>query len=311
MQAIVQNAFGGPEVLELVDVPRPKPLPTEVLVRVHATSVNPVELFVRSGAFPLLGDPPFTLGWDVSGVVEDVVPGVSRFHVGDEVYGMPFFPRAGNTYAQYVAVPSRQLARKPKNLDHAHAAAVPLAGLTAWQSLVDIAQVAPGQRVLIHGAGGGVGHLAVQIAKALGAHVIATASASKLAFVRSLGADEVIDYRTTDFSEAVRDADVVLEVIGGGYAERSLKALRPGGLLVTAVERMSVELARQTEAAGRRFAGVTVEPDHLGLERLSELIEAGKIRVHVSHTLPMRDAGKAHELAAKGSIQGKIVLTMV
>jgi len=310
MQAITQSAFGGPEVLEVVDVPRPKPLPTEVLVRVHATSVNPVDAWVRAGAFPLLGNPPFTLGWDVSGVVEEVVPGVSRFSVGDEVYGMPFFPRAGNTYAQHVAVPSRQLARKPGNVDHAHAAAVPLVGLTAWQSLVDIAKIAPGQRVLIHGAGGGVGHIAVQIAKALGAHVIATASASKLSFVRSLGADEVIDYQTTDFSVAVRDVDVVLELIGNGYAERSLKVLRPGGLLVTAVQRTSTDLAQQTEAAGRRFAGITVEPDHVGLERLTELIEAGKIHVHVSHALPLRDAGKAHELVAKGSVQGKIVLTV-
>lgn len=152
MRAITQSVFGGPEVLKLVDVPRPQPLPTEVLVRVLATSVNPVETFIRSGVFPLLGKPPFTLGWDVSGVVEEVVPGTSRFRVGDEVYGMPFFPRAANAYAEYVAAPSRQLARKPSNLDHAHAAALPLVGLTAWQSLVDIGRLQAGQRVLIHAA---------------------------------------------------------------------------------------------------------------------------------------------------------------
>lgn len=310
MRTITQKAFGGPEVLELTEAPRPQPLPTEVLIRVHATSVNPVETFIRAGVFPLLGKPPFTLGWDVSGVVEEVVPGTSRFRAGDEVYGMPLFPRAANAYAEYVAAPSRQLARKPANLDHPHAAALPLVGLTAWQALVDIADIQPQQRVLIHAAGGGVGHIAVQIAKALQAHVIATASASKHAFVRDLGADEVIDYRAVDFSEVVRDVDVVLDLIGGGYAERSLRVLRPAGLLVTAVERTNAELAKAAETAGRRFAGVAVEPDYPALERLTELIEAGKIRPHVERTLPLRDVAIAHELVAQGSTKGKVVLTM-
>lgn len=147
-----QQAFGGPEVLELTEVDRPAPLPTEVLVRVRAVGVNPVEAVIRSGRFPLLGEPPFILGWDVCGVVADIEPGVTRFRPGDEVYGMPFFPRPANAYAEYVAAPSRQLARKPASLSYAEAAALPLAGLTAWQALVDTARVAAGQRVLIHGA---------------------------------------------------------------------------------------------------------------------------------------------------------------
>ena len=151
MHAICQQAFGGPEVLELTGVERPVPLPTEVLVRVRAAGVNPVEAVIRSGQFPLLGQPPFILGWDVSGVVEDIEPGVTRFRPGDEVYAMPFFPRAARAYAEYVATPPRQLARKPGSLSHAEAAALPLAGLTAWQALVDTARVAAGQRVLIHG----------------------------------------------------------------------------------------------------------------------------------------------------------------
>jgi len=179
MRAIRQDVFGGPEVLQLVEVAPPDPLPTEVLVRVKAAGINPVEEFIRSGRFPLLGQPPFILGWDISGVVESVVPGVNRFAVGDEVFGMPLFPRAGNAYAELVAAPSRQLARKPAGLSHEEAAALPLVGLTAWQSLVDVAGVKPGNRVLVHAAGGGVGHLAVQIAKALGAYVIGTASAGK------------------------------------------------------------------------------------------------------------------------------------
>jgi NADPH:quinone reductase-like Zn-dependent oxidoreductase len=170
MHAVVQKAFGGPEVLEVAEVDRPVPLGTEVLVRVEAVGVNPVEPLIRSGRFPLIGRPPFILGWDISGVIEGL-EGVTRFEVGDEVYGMPFFPRAASAYAQYVAAPSRQLARKPPGLSHAEAAALPLAGLTAWQSLVDTARLAAGQRVLIHGAGGGVGHLAVQIAKARGAYL--------------------------------------------------------------------------------------------------------------------------------------------
>jgi len=307
MKAIQQRRFGGPEVLEVVTTDRPRPLPSEVLVRVRAVGLNPVDGAVRSGRFPILGEPPFTLGWDVSGVVEEVVPGVNRFQIGDEVYGMPFFPRAAGAYAELVAAPSRQLARKPRGLDHAHAAALPLAGLTAWQSLVDVAAVKAGQRVLVHAAGGGVGHLAVQIAKGLGATVIASASAGKHDFVRSLGADEVIDYRATDFAEAVRDVDVVLESVGGGYAERSLRTLRPGGLLVTIVERSNAALAERTRAAGFRFAGVTVEPDHVGLEALADWVERGRLRVHVEATFPFAAVARAHERLG-GSVTGKLVL---
>ncbi|GLW69754.1 NADPH:quinone reductase [Kitasatospora phosalacinea] len=310
MRAVSQSTVGAPSVLHTVDLPRPVPLPSEVLVRVHAAAVNPVDAMVRSGAFPLLGEPPFVLGWDVSGVVEEVVPGVTRFAVGDEVYGMPFFPRPGNGYAEYVAVPSRQLARKPANLDHVRAAALPLAGLTAWQALVDTAQVGPGQRVLVHAAGGGVGHLAVQIAKARGAYVVATASGGKAEFVRGLGADEVVDHRSTDFTEVLSDLDVVLDGVGGPVGPRSIGVLRPGGLLVTLVARTDTALRDATTAAGRRFAGVTVEPDRVGLEALTALVEDGLLRPHVEHALPLEEAAKAHELIERGDTRGKIVLTL-
>lgn len=309
MRAVTQRAFGGPEVLEVVETERPLPLPSEVLVRVRATAVNPVDASIRAGSFPLLGEPPFVLGWDVSGVVEEVVPGVTRFQPGDEVYGMPLFPRAAGGYAEYVAAPSRQIARKPAALGHAEAAALPLVGLTAWQGLVDAAGVREGDRVLVHGAGGGLGHVAVQIAKARGAHVVATASAGKHAFVRSLGADEVIDYRTDDFTEATGDLDIVYDAVGGGYGERSLRVLRPGGLLVTAVDREDAALAAAAAAAGRRFAGISVEPDHTALEALTALVDDGLLRPHVAHVLPLADAAKAHELVESGHTQGKIVLT--
>jgi NADPH:quinone reductase-like Zn-dependent oxidoreductase len=310
MRAITQRTFGDPDVLEVTEVPRPEPIPSEILVRVHASGVNQIDGIIRAGVFPLIGQPPFILGWDVSGVVEEVVPGTTRFAPGDEVFGMPFFPRAANAYSEYVAAPSRQFARKPAGIDHAQAAALPLAGLTAWQSLVDIADVQPGQRVLIHGGGGGVGHLAVQIAKARGAYVVATASAGKHAFVRDLGADEVIDYQAVDFTTAVGDLDLVLEVIGGDYAERSVQVLRPGGLLVTAIERTNAELAAKVEAAGRRFAGISVEPDHVGLEGLAALVESGQLRPHVSARVPLDEAPRAHELLAT-HITGKIVLTTI
>lgn len=309
MRAIVQDTFGGPEVLRLAEIPDPAPLPTEVVVQVKAIGINPVETYVRAGRFPFVGQPPVILGWDISGVVESAVPGTNRFAPGDEVFGMPLFPRAAKAYAERVAAPSRQLARKPAALSHAEAAALALAGLTAWQSLVEVAGVKAGDRVLIHAAAGGVGHLAVQIAKAMGAHVIGTASPGKHDFVRGLGADEVIDYRGIDFETVVKDADVVLETVGGGYGERSIATLRPGGLLVTIVDRLNRELAQKTSEAGRRFAGLTVEPDHGGLEALAALTEAGKLRVHVEKAFPLEQAADAHRFLVEAKPRGKIVLT--
>ncbi|WP_395295342.1 NADP-dependent oxidoreductase [Kitasatospora hibisci] len=307
MRAVIQKSFGGPEVLEVVETERPAPLGAEVLVRVHASSVNPVDVGVRSGAYPLLGEPPYGVGWDISGVVEEAGPG-ARFKPGDEVFGMPFFPRAATGYADYVAVPSRQVARKPATLDHVQAAALPLAALTAWQGLVDAAGLTEGQRVLIHRAAGGVGHFAVQIAKARGAHVIALASEAKHDFVRGLGADEVIDYRTTDYTEAVADVDVVFDSSSEGV--RALEVLKPGGTLVSIMEHWNTELAAKIEEAGRRFAGVSVEPDYASLEAIAALVDEGRIRPHVTATFPLAEAGKAHELVGSGRVQGKVVLTV-
>jgi NADPH:quinone reductase-like Zn-dependent oxidoreductase len=310
MRAITQNAFGGPEVLELVDIDVPRPIPTEVLVRVHAAGINPIEASIRSGAFPLLGEPPFVLGWDISGVVEHSTPDTWRFQPGDEVYGMPFFPRAANGYAEYVAAPARQLAHKPASLDHAHAAALALVGLSAWQGIVDLAAVEAGQRVLVHGGGGGVGHIAIQLAKLRGASVVATASASKRDFVTRLGADEVIDYRAVDFTEAVGDLDVVFDMVGGGYGERSLGVLRPGGILVSAVDRRNAELAASAQTTGVRFAGVAVDPDHAALEQLAALVDAGDLHVHLERAFPLEQAAEAHRLVESGHVAGKVVLTV-
>ena len=308
MLAIAVTRWGGPEVLEEVEVPRPEPGPTEILVAVHATSVNPTDWKARAtGGFELWNDPPI-LGCDVSGVVEAVGPGASLFAPGDEVFGMPRFPDPSEAYAEYVAAPSRRFARKPAGLDHVHAAALPLVGLTAWQALAEVAQVRPGQRVLIHAAAGGVGHVAVQIAKALGAHVIGTASAAKHDFLRALGADELIDYRETDFAAGLRDVDVVLDAIGGDVALRSLEVLRRGGIHIALPIVDDPAVVARARELGVRTGWTLVEPDRGGLLALSELVEAGKLRVEVADVLPLADAARAHEIGEAGRTTGKLVL---
>ncbi|WP_042365244.1 NADP-dependent oxidoreductase [Streptacidiphilus neutrinimicus] len=309
MRVITQETLGGPEVLTIVDAPEPQPLPTEVLVRVKAIGLNPLEARLRAGEFPLIGRPPFVLGWDISGVVEEGSQ-TWRFRPGDEVFGMPMFPRAASAYAEFVSVPAVHLVRKPGSLSHVEASALPVVGLTAWQGLVDIAGVGEGDRVLVHGGGGGVGHVAIQIAKALGAHVITTAGGSKREFVEGLGADEVIDYTTVDFTKAVRDVDVVLDTIGGDTVERSLEVLRPGGHLVTAVAEEDKELIARYEAAGMRFSGIAVDPDPVGLRGLVELVEQGRLRVHVQETFPFERVADAHRRLDGGHLQGKLVLTV-
>lgn len=309
MRVITQQQLGGPDVLTIVDAPTPRPLPTEVLVRVRAIGLNPLEARLRAGEFPLLGQPPFVLGWDISGVVDDA-PQTWRWRRGDEVFGMPLFPRAANAYAEVVAAPALHLVRKPASLSHVEAAALPVVGLTAWQGLVDLGGVTEGDRVLVHGGGGGVGHVAIQIAKALGAHVITTASASKREFVEGFGADEVIDYTSVDFTEVVRDVDLVLDTIGGHTVERSLAVLRPGGHLVTAVAEDDSLLVAKFEAAGMRFSGIAVDPDPVALRGLVDLVERGRLRVHVQETFPFERVADAHRLMERGHLQGKVVLTV-
>jgi NADPH:quinone reductase-like Zn-dependent oxidoreductase len=307
MHSIRQRSLGGPEVLELVDVPRPEPGPTEVLVRVAAAGVNPVDWKVRArGGF--LGEPPFTLGWDVAGVVEELGRGVTRFAPGDRVFGMPRFPGEAAAYAEYVTAPSRQLARIPDGLGDVEAAALPLAGLTAWQALVETAEVGSESRVLVLAAAGGVGHLAVQIAKARGAYVIGTARAEKHAFLASVGMDEAVDYTTGPVAGRIHDVDVVLDLVGGEAAADALSTLSDGGTFVT-VTGAADELRGQ--AAGRvRLEGILVEPDRLGMEALAELVAEGALRPHVSATFPLADAARAHEAIETGRTQGKLVLTV-
>ena len=307
MRAISQDVLGGPEVLKEVELEIPRPGPSEVLIRVHAAGLNPTDWKHRaSGLF--LGKPPFVLGWDVSGVVEAVGLGVTLHKPGDEVFGMVPYPHGVGTHAEYVTGPARAFAHKPSEVDHTQAGAIPLAALTAWQALVDTADVRRGQRVLIHAAAGGVGHLAVQIAKERGAYVIGTASAGKHEFLRGLGVDEVVDYRETDFAEAVRDVDVVLDTVGGDYRSRSLRTLRPGGLLVSILPYGSAELVAEAEGLGVRAVELLVEADHGGMSAIADLVAAGRLRATVAEVFPLADAAKAHALGDTGRTVGKLVL---
>ncbi|KOG18951.1 NADP-dependent oxidoreductase [Streptomyces viridochromogenes] len=309
MRAISQDVLGGPEVLKEVELERPTPRPNEVLVRVRAAGVNPTDWKHRAtGGF--LGEPPFVLGWDVSGVVEAVGVGVARFQPGDEVFGMLSYPFGHGSHAEYVTAPARAFAHKPASIDHTQAGALPLVSLTAWQALVEYADVRPGQRVLIHAAAGGVGHVAVQIAKARGAHVIGTASAGKHEFLRSLGADEVVDYRETDFAEAVKDVDVVLDTLGGDTSTRSLRVLRPGGLVVSILPGGSDDLYQEAGRLGVRALRMLVDASHSGLTAIAELVEAGKLRPAIAGAFPLADAAEAHRLGDTGRTTGKLVLVV-
>ncbi|MFJ1967900.1 NADP-dependent oxidoreductase [Streptomyces sp. NPDC087903] len=309
MRVISQDALGGPEVLGVKEVERPSPRPNEVLVRVRAAGLNPTDWKHRAnGGF--LGKPPFVLGWDVSGVVEAVGIGVARFAPGDEVFGLLPYPFGHGSHAEYVIAPARALAPKPAGIDHTQAGALPLVSLTAWQALVETADVRPGQRVLVHAAAGGVGHVAVQIAKARGAYVIGTASAGKHDFLRELGVDETIDYRETDFTEAVKDVDVVLDTLGGEYSTRSLRVLRPGGIVVSILPVGSDDFPREAERLGVRAVRMLVDASRTGLRAIAELVEAGKLRATIAGTFPLADAAEAHALGDTGRTTGKLVLVV-
>jgi NADPH:quinone reductase-like Zn-dependent oxidoreductase len=313
VKAIVMREHGGPDVLELREARRPEPAPTEVLVRVAVAGVNPVDWKVRQEPWlpDLMGEPPFILGWDVAGTVEEVGYGVTRFAGGDPVFGMPWFPRLARAYAEYVTAPSRHFARRPEALGQEAAGGLPLAGLTAWQALVDTAGVGEGDRVLVHAAAGGVGHLAVQIAKARGAEVIGTARAEKHAFLRDLGVDEPIDYTAQRFEEAASDVDVVLDLVGGDdYGLRSLQTLREDGLLIAVPAGVSDQVAAEAERHSKRATGLLVEPDACGLESLAALADEGRLRVEIEQSFPLAQAAEAHRRLEHGRASGKVVLTV-
>ncbi|BBI99969.1 oxidoreductase [Ferrigenium kumadai] len=306
MKAVRIHAYGNADVLKYEDAPLPDVAPNDVLVQVVAASVNPVDWKIREGYLQQMISYqfPLTLGWDVSGVVDAVGSKVTRFKVGDAVFSRPDIRRNG-TYAEYVAIREDELALKPGTISHVEAATLPLAGIAAWEAIVTTAKVTAGQRVLIHAASGGVGSIAVQLAKSRGAYVIATTSEKNRALVRSIGADEVIDYRVLKFEEVAREMDVVLDTMGGQVQEASLSVLKPGGILVSIISPPPEERAK---ALGVRSAFLFIQPSAAILSQLAALVESGKLRPIVGAEFALKDIAKAHALSQSGHAVGKIAL---
>jgi NADPH:quinone reductase-like Zn-dependent oxidoreductase len=306
MNAVRIHSFGSADVLQLEDVPKPEPGENEVLIKVHAASVNPVDYKLRSGEFKPVGlTMPVTLGCDISGVVEDVGRDVSGVQVGDEVYALLDTHSGG--YAEFAVAKSDGVAPKPASIDHIHAAAVPQAAMTAWQGLFDHGRLKAGERVLIHGAAGGVGHFAVQFAKDRGAYVIATARTEDRGLLRELGADLIIDYTNERFEDHVRDVDLVLDLVAGETQRRSWESLKPGGRLVSTVQPPSDVEAARHHAKGEVFM---TELNRDELARIGQMIDDGKVQVLVQQILPLGEVRRAHEHMEHEHIRGKVVLAV-
>ena len=303
MKAIVVHEYGGPEVLKLEDVPRPELKENEILIRVIAAAVNPVDAMIRSGRF---GSDrlPLIPGMDVAGVVENTGGKMTKFKAGEAVYAYLSFKEQGG-YAEFAIAKEDETSLKPKNISFEQAAAVPLAATTAWQALIDTAKLSAGQTVLIHGGSGGVGHFAIQIAKARGAKVIATASTPNQDLLRQLGVDQAIDYTTTKFEDVVKDVDVVLDAVRADTLARSYGVVKKGGIIVSITDRPD---QAELEKHGIRGSLLMAHPDANVLEELKKLIEVKKITPIVSQVLPLAQAAKAHEQIETRHTRGKIVL---
>jgi NADPH:quinone reductase-like Zn-dependent oxidoreductase len=313
MRALVIDRTGDPDELRLAEVPVPIAVSDELIVRVVAAGINPIDAKTRAGkgVADAIAVYPAILGNDFSGVVVRAPYEAFPLQPGDEVYGMARVPRTQGTYAEYLPVASMSVARKPVSLSHIEAAALPVAALTAWGMVVDMAAAAPGQRMLIHAGSGGVGHFAVQFAKAFGAYVIATGSTRNLDFLRELGADEVIDYTATRFDEQFSGLDSVIDLIGNVHdntGTRSLGVLRAGGILVNAPTGSWPTMMEEARAAGIRATGYKVAPDARALDRITRLIDDGTVSVHVDRVFDLAEGAEAHRLLEQGHTRGKIVL---
>lgn len=306
MKAARIHAYGAPSEIQVEEAPLPTLNKDDVLIRTVATSVNPVDWKIRKGYLKsfIPYDMPLIMGWDVSGVVERVGPAVTTFKPGDAVYSRPDIRRNG-AYAEFIAVRESEIAFKPDTISHVEAASLPLVSITAWESLFTTANLTAGQKVLIHAGAGGVGSIAVQLAKSKGAHVTATASTAKLALVKSLGADEVIDYRTQDFAAVAKDMDVVFDTLGGEVQEKSWSILKPGGMLVSIVDRPSEDRAK---AEGKRAGYVFIGPNAAILTELGQMVDTGLVRPLIAAEFGLNDAAKAQELSETGRATGKIVI---
>jgi len=307
MKAAVIHSFGPPEVIRTEEVATPVPKNDEVLVKVHAASVNPVDYKIRSGHYPSVKQDqlPLTLGRDMAGTVQQCGTAARKFKPGDSVYAM--LDREHGGYAEYVIVKERDLVSKPRHLDYTEAAAVPLAAMTAWQGLFDHGGLRTGQRVLIHGGAGGVGHFAIQFAKARGATVATTVATSDIEFVRELGADLPIDYKTQRFEDAVHDVDLVFDLVDGETQDRSWAVLKRGGAIVSTLSAPSQDKARDHGARGEHYMA---QPDGAELRDITALIDAGKVMPHIQAVFPFNEVRQAQQQLEHSHVQGKIVLEL-
>ncbi|MGN7969262.1 NADP-dependent oxidoreductase [Microbacterium sp. 22296] len=313
MRSAVFDAPGSADVLHIAETAVPRPVLSEVLVRVVAAGINPIDAKTRAGRgmAASIDSWPAVLGLDVSGVVVRAPFDAHPFPVGTEVYGMAAVPRTAGTYAEYVVVPTLSLARKPLSLSHVEAAGVPVAALTAWGIVVETALAHQGQRILIHAGGGGVGHFAVQFASYFGAHVIATGSTRNLAWLRELGAAEVVDYTSTRFEDVLDDVDVVIDLIGDvadDTGTRSLEVLRPGGLLIEVPTGAWPGFREAAAARGIRCTDYKTIPDGSALATIARLLDSGAVRVYVDRVFDLAEAAAAHAELERGHTRGKIVL---
>jgi len=313
MRAAVIDGFGPAEVLRIAEVPRARPIAAEVLVEVHAAGVNPIDVKTRAGrgVAAAISTFPAIIGADLAGIVASVPYAAHPLQPGDRVIGMLQVPRSSGSLAEYAAVPSLSLARAPRDRPLVESAALPIASLTAYGALHDAAGVQAGQRVLIHAGAGGVGHLAVQLAKRAGAEVIATASAANHDFLLELGADRVIDYRTTRFETATGIVDVVIDLIGNVHDDtgrRSLAVLAPDGVIVNVPSGSWPEFAEEVAAAGRRGTRYQISPDGRRLDEIARMVERGELRVHVDAVRPLDRVAEAHRLVESGHVRGKVVV---
>ena len=306
MRAVQIQQYGGTETLQLVNIDTPKINADDILVQIKATSINPVDWKIREGYLQefIPYALPVTLGWDVAGVVTQVGESVSDFKIGDEVFSRPDISRNGS-YAEFIAVKANEAVLKSSKLDFAQAASLPLAGITAWQCLVDVGQIQADQRVLIHAGAGGVGHLAIQIAKAKGATVIATASTANQALLTELGADQAVDYTKGPLSEQIEAVDLVIDTVGGAVQENSWGLLKKGGLLVSVTDAPSEEVAKQY---GVRSAFVFIEPSSRILGELNALVETDELRPLIEHRFSLEQIVDAHKQSQSGRTRGKIVI---
>lgn len=314
MKAVVLTEQGGVENLQLQEVETPRPKSDEVLVQVHALSINPVDIKTRKGGAlynSMKEHPPVILGWDISGVVVEVGSDVRQFNEGDAVFGMVNFPGHGRAYAEYVAAPAAHLALKPATVTHAQAAATTLAALTAWQVLFEQAGLTKGQHVLVHAAAGGVGHFAVQLAKHAGAQVTGTASEANARFLLDIGIDNHIDYTAQNFYEEVRGVDVILDPIGGDTTARSLQVLRPGGTLVSIVGGVKEHLNPVASDRKVHAKNYLVHPSGADMERLAALLQDGVLKPFISHHFPFEDIARPHGQIETGKTRGKVVVVLI